>query len=285
MNHRVQVPWRGIGIAAVAVAATIACMACRAAENRELILATTTSVQDTGLLDVLLDLFTKESGYTVKPIAVGTGQAIELGRKGSADILWVHSPDDELQFVAEGYGTNRVSFMHNVFVLLGPTGDPARVRGTSAITNAFRKIAEAKSPFVSRGDQSGTHKKELKIWKQTGITPAAPWYIEVGQGMAQTVHVANEKQAYCLADRSTQLSLRKMIQLGIVSEGDPALRNVYSLILVNPVKFPKVNAIGARALQDFLLSARTKKIVEEFGKKEYGTQLFYYDYEAPGKKK
>lgn len=250
---------------------------CSASEDKNIILATTTSVQDTGLLDVLIDAFQKKTGFAVKAIAVGTGQALQMGRTGEADILWVHSPEDEKEFVDEGYGTDRTTFMHNDFVILGPKNDPAKVRGTKKAAEAFTKIAKAKALFVSRGDNSGTHKKEKAIWKEAGLSPDKDAYIEVGQGMAQTVVVADEKQGYVLADRSSYLSLKRSIDLVIVSEGDQALINRYSLILVNPDKFPKVNANGARALFNFLLSRDSKGIVENFGKEKFGQRLFFWD--------
>ncbi len=250
---------------------------CGAAGNKNIILATTTSVQDTGLLDVLIDAFQKKTDFTVKAIAVGTGQALQMGRTGEADILWVHSPADEEQFVNEGYGTNRTTFMHNDFVILGPKNDPAKIMGIKKAAEAFKKIAGVKALFVSRGDNSGTHKKEKLIWEEAGMPPDKEAYIEVGQGMAQTIAVANEKQGYVLADRSSYLSLKKSIDLVIVCEGDWALINRYSLILVNPAKFTKVNSVGARALFDFLLSKDTKGVVENFGKEKFGQQLFFWD--------
>ncbi len=249
-------------------------------KNKTVILATTTSVQDTGLLDVLIAAFQKKSGYLVKAIAVGSGQAMQLGRTGEADLLWVHSPDDEKQFVEEGYGDNRTTFMHNDFVLLGPAADPAKIKGEKKASDAFAKIAASGALFISRGDRSGTHKKELKVWDAAKVKPAADKYIEAGQGMAAVVAMANEKEAYVLADRSTYLSLRKTIGLEILCENDEALLNRYSLILVNTEKFPKVNSGGAKALFDFLLSKRTKKIVEKYGVEKYGKQLFFYDYKA-----
>jgi tungstate transport system substrate-binding protein len=248
------------------------------AEKKTVILATTTSVQDTGLLDVLIDVFQKSGEFIVKAVAVGSGQAMQLGKTGEADLLWVHSPDDEKQFVAEGYGTDRTTFMHNDFVVLGPVGDPAKIKGEKKAANAFKKIAAAGALFISRGDGSGTHKKELKLWDSAGGKPAAGKYIEVGQGMAATLTVANEKDAYCLADRSTYLSMMKNLRLKIVSEGDEALLNRYSLILVNPARFPKVNVQGAKAFFDFLLSKQTKTMAENFGKEKYGRQLFFYDH-------
>lgn len=249
-------------------------------KNKTIILATTTSVQDTGLLDVLVAAFRKKSGYTVKAIAVGSGQAMQLGRNGEADLLWVHSPDDEKQFVEEGYGKNRTTFMHNDFVVLGPASDPAKIKGEKKAADAFAKIAASGALFISRGDKSGTHKKELKLWDLAKVKPAAGKYMEAGQGMAAVVGMANEKEAYVLADRSTYLSLKKTIKLEILCEGGEALLNRYSLILVNNEKFPKVNAGGAKAFFDFLLSKPTKKIVEKYGTDKYGKQLFFYDYKA-----
>jgi tungstate transport system substrate-binding protein len=243
-------------------------------------LATTTSVRDTGLLDVLNETFQADGKYTLQAIAVGSGQAMQLGRSGEADILWVHSPDDEAKFTAEGYGTDRVTFLHNDFVILGPAADPAKVKGTKKAADAFKKIAAAKALFVSRADQSGTHKKELKVWGAAGVKPAGEFYLEAGQGMAGTLSIAEEKQAYALVDRSTYLSMKANLTLGIVSEGDEALINRYSLILANPEKFPKVNAAGARAYYDFVLSAPAKAVIEKFGVEKYGQQLFFYDYAA-----
>ncbi len=253
----------------------------RAEENKNIILATTTSVQDTGLLDVLTSVFQKRTGYIVKAIAVGTGQALQMGRLGEADILWVHSPADEKQFVDEGYGINRTTFMHNDFVILGPENDPAKIKGAQSASFAFKKITASGEFFVSRGDNSGTHKKENKIWELAGgVKPAKGNYIEAGQGMAATVAIANEKYAYCLADRSSYLSLKKTIKLVILYEKGQELLNFYSLIPVNPDKFPKVNSKAAKVFFDFLLSKEAKDIIENFGKEKYGQQLFFYDYPA-----
>lgn len=241
-------------------------------------LATTTSVQDTGLLDVLSDAFQKDGKYALQAIAVGSGQAMQLGRTGEADILWVHSPDDEKAFVDEGCGTGRTTFLHNDFVLLGPAADPAGVKSAKKAADAFKKLASAKALFVSRGDKSGTHKKELKLWDAAKAKPAKGAYIETGQGMSPTLLLADEKKAYCLADRSTYLAMRKNLALVIVSEGDDALINRYSLILVNAARFPKVNAEGARAFFDFMLSKQAKSLIENYGREKYGQQLFYYDY-------
>jgi len=249
-------------------------------QNKTIILATTTSVQDTGLLDVLIAAFRKKSGYLVKAIAVGSGQAMQLGKTGEADLLWVHSPDDEKQFVAEGYGTDRTTFMYNDFVLLGPAADPARIKSEKKVADAFAKIASSGALFISRGDQSGTHKKELKLWDLAKVKPAGEKYIEAGQGMAAVAGMANEKDAYVLSDRATFLALKEKLSLQIVSEGDEALLNRYSLILVNAAKFPKINAEGARVFFDYLLSKQAKKLIVKFGVEKFGKPLFTYDYKA-----
>lgn len=237
------------------------------AENRTIILATTTSVCDTGLLDFLVAKFKDKTGYTVKPIAVGSGQALQMGRCGEADILWVHSPDDELQFVNEGYGIERITFAHNDFVILGPQDDPAKIRDIKDVVGAFKKIAASKVLFISRGDNSGTHKKELKLWQEAKIKPEKENYIEAGGGMAASLRMANEKKAYVLVDRSTYLCLKESIELLILNEDDKVLQNPYSLILVNPKRFAKVNAKGARVFFDFILSKEAKDIIESYNYK------------------
>jgi len=243
-------------------------------------LATTTSVQDTGLLDVLVDAFNKSNQYSVRAVAAGSGQAMQLGRTGEADILLVHSPDDEEQFMAEGYGYMRVNFMHNDFVIYGPASDPAKIKGSANAAAAFRKIAASGALFVSRGDKSGTHNKELKLWEAAAIKPADGNYMEAGQGMAGTLSVANEKNAYCLADRSTYLSMKKSLVLEVVCEGAEALLNRYSLIPVKPGESSKVNSAGAKAFFDFMLSRPAKDLIEKFGLEKYGRQLFFYDYKV-----
>lgn len=261
-------------------AAALFAAGCQKTPQNIVRLATTTSVQDTGLLDAVAEAFQKDGKYKLQAIAVGSGQAMQLGKTGEADILWVHSPDDEAQFAAEGYGTGRTTFLHNDFVLLGPAADPAKVKGEKKAAAAFKKIAAAKAAFVSRADKSGTHKKELKLWAAAKVQPGKEYYVESGQGMAATLSMANEKNAYVLADRSTYLSMKKNIALEIVSEGDSALINRYSLLLVNPAKFSKVNAAGARAFFDFTLSKPAKELIEKFGQDKYGRQLFFYDYKV-----
>ncbi|MBI5742970.1 MAG: substrate-binding domain-containing protein [Elusimicrobia bacterium] len=272
---------KGVNIMATLSAALAALLlaGCAKIEPKSVVrLATTTSVRDTGLLDTLNESFQKDGKYTLQAIAVGSGQAMQLGRTGEADILWVHSPDDEKRFVEEGYGVERTTFLHNDFVILGPAADPAKVKGSKKAADAFRKIAAARALFVSRADRSGTNKRELKIWGAAKVKPAGEYYLEAGQGMAGTLSIAEEKKAYVLADRSTYLSMAKSLSLVIVGEGDDALINRYSLILVNPAKFPKVNAAGARAYFDFVLSKPAKEIIEKFGVEKYGRQLFFYDY-------
>ena len=265
----------------LAMFAALLIAGCSKTEPKSVVrLATTTSVRDTGLLDMLNEEFQRDGKYTLQAIAVGSGQAMQLGRTGEADILWVHSPDDEVKFVEEGYGTDRTTFLHNDFVLLGPAADPARVKGSKKAADAFKKIAAAGAPFISRADQSGTHKKELKVWAAAGVKPAGEFYLEAGQGMAGTLSIAEEKKAYVLADRSTYLSMARNLKLVIVNEGDEALINRYSLILANPAKFPKVNAAGAKAYFDFVLSKPVKETIEKFGLEKYGQQLFFYDYDA-----
>lgn len=249
-----------------------------APENPDVILATTTSTQDTGLLDALLPVFEKETGYKVKTIAVGTGQALKMGQEGAADVLLVHAPDSEKPLVEDGTAINRRLVMHNDFIVVGPSDDPAGIKGSADTAEAFTKIAESGSLFVSRGDDSGTHKKELSIWKKANIDPSGnTWYQETGAGMGQTLNVAAEKKGYCLTDRGTYLALKDTLGLDILLEGDPVLLNIYHVMQVNPEKFDKVNAEGAQAFSDFLLSDEGQKMIAEFGVDKYGQPLFYAD--------
>lgn len=249
--------------------------------ERTVLLATTTSTQDSGLLDELVPLFEQQTGYAVKTIAVGSGQAIAMGRRGEADVLLVHSPDAEKALVTEGSGANRRLVMHNDYVLVGPPADPAGLaRGTAA--ECFQRIAASASLFVSRGDGSGTHAQELKLWKAAGIAPEGrPWYQQTGQGMGQTLAVAAEKKAYTLSDRGTYLALRQKLGLPILHEGDPALRNVYHVLEVNAARFPKVNAAGGRAFADFLVSKPVQERIKTFGIAAHGSPLFFPDAGAP----
>jgi tungstate transport system substrate-binding protein len=248
--------------------------------GKTVILATTTSTQDSGLLDVLVPLFEKETGYVVKTISVGSGQAMALGRKGEADVLLVHSPAAEQQLVQEGFGVNRRLVMHNDFVLLGPPADPGRIRGAATTKEALARIVEKGALFVSRGDDSGTHAKEKGLWKAAGISPAGQkWYQETGLGMGETLNVASEKGGYALADRGTFLARNKAspLRLQILVEGEPLLLNVYHVIEVNPARWPKVNAAGARAFADFVVSTRAQEIIGRFGVEKVGAPLFVPD--------
>ncbi len=247
-------------------------------QQKTIILATTTSTQDSGLLDVLLPVFEKKAGYFVKTIAVGSGQAMAMGQKGEADVLLVHSPDAEKKFMAEGYGINRRLVMHNDFIVVGSGEDPAKIKGLKSSQEAFKRVASAKALFVSRGDKSGTDAKEKAIWKTTGINPEGDkWYQQTGLGMGQTLNVAAEKKGYTLADRGTYLALRKNLNLDILVEGDSILLNIYHVIEVNPAKWPKVNVPGAKAFADFMVSKETQDIIKTFGVDKFGSPLFFPD--------
>jgi tungstate transport system substrate-binding protein len=245
--------------------------------QQELIFATTTSVQDTGLLDAIIPIFEKQSGYHVKAIAVGTGQALALAGKGEADVVLAHAPDTEKKYLAEGTLINRRLMMHNWFLLAGPAADPAKVKGTTKAVDALKKIAEAKATFVSRGDDSGTHKLEKKLWEQAGLKPAGEWYLEAGQGMGKTLGIAGEKQGYVISDRATYLAFQKTTGLSILLEGDPVFLNVYHVMEVNAEKFPKVNAKGGKAFADFLLSPTVQDTLKTFGVDKFGEALFQPD--------
>lgn len=246
--------------------------------QKNLLLATTTSTQDSGLLDDLIPVFEKQTGYVVKTIAVGSGQALAMGKKGEADVLLVHSPDAEKALMVEGSGVNRRRVMHNDFILVGPPQDPAGLRGLRAANEAFRKIAASRSLFMSRGDNSGTHALEKKLWKAVGLEPEGQaWYQQTGLGMGQTLSVAAEKKAYTVSDRGTYLALKKNLGLEILCEGDGALMNVYHVIEVNAARFPKVNAAGARAFADFLVSKDVQARIKKYGIERYGSPLFFPD--------
>ncbi|MCX5850841.1 MAG: substrate-binding domain-containing protein [Deltaproteobacteria bacterium] len=252
---------------------------CLAAEaQKTIILATTTSTQDSGLLDVLIPVFEKETGYFVKTIAVGSGQAMAMGQKGEADVLLVHSPDAEKKFMAEGYGISRRLVMHNDFIVVGPPSDPAALKAAASSVEAFKKIAATQSLFMSRGDNSGTHSKEKSIWKAAEINPEGQtWYQQTGLGMGQTLNVSAEKKAYTLADRGTYLALKKNLGLDILNEGDSRLLNVYSVIELDPAKFPKINVEGGKAFADFMLAAKTQAMIGVFGVDKFGSPLFFPD--------
>jgi len=246
--------------------------------EKNIILATTTSTQDTGLLDVLIPDFQKKTGYFVKTIAVGSGQAMAMGEKGEADVLLVHSPEAEEKFVAGGYGVYRRLVMHNDFIVVGPASDPAKIKGTKTTQEVFKKIAASNSLFLSRGDNSGTHAKEKAIWRAANMKYAGEkWYQETGLGMGQTLNVASEKKGYTLTDRGTYLSQKKNLGLDILAEGDAILLNIYHIIQVNPAKWPKVNTEGARAFADYMVSKETQAIIKTFGIEKFGSPLFFPD--------
>ena len=249
-----------------------------APKQRNIILATTTSTQDSGLLDKLIPIFEKETGYFVKTIAVGSGQAMKMGEKGEADVMLVHSPDAEKKFVEQGYGIKRRLVMHNDFIIVGPGADPAKIKGVKSSADALKKIASANALFLSRGDNSGTHAKEKTLWKKAGINPdGQKWFQETGLGMGQTLNVAAEKKGYTLTDRGTYLAIQKNLGMEILTEGDAALLNIYHVIEVNSAKWPKANAEGAKAFSDFMVSKSTQNIIKTFGVDQYGSPLFFPD--------
>jgi tungstate transport system substrate-binding protein len=249
-----------------------------AQDNKSIILATTTSTQDSGLLDVLIPAFEKHSGCIVKTISVGSGQALKMGERGEADVLLAHSPDAEKKLVEQGFAINRRLVMHNDFVVVGPASDPARIKGIKSIKEAFKKIAGSKAPFFSRGDNSGTHVLETKLWKAAEVSvEGQPWYQQTGLGMGQTLNVSSEKRAYTIADRGTFLSLKKTLGLEILVEGDALLLNVYHVMEVNPAKWPKVNAAGSKAFADFVVSKKAQDIIRKFGIDKFGSALFFPD--------
>ena len=248
------------------------------AQEKTLILATTTSTQDSGLLDVLVPVFEKKTGYFVKTIAVGSGQAMTMGQKGEADVLLVHSPAAEKKFMDGEFGVSRRLVMHNDFVIVGTADDPAKIKGMKSAADSFKKIASAQALFLSRGDNSGTHAKEKDIWKAAGVKyDGEKWYQQTGLGMGQTLNVAAEKKGYTLTDRGTYLALAKTLNLSILVEGDAVLLNVYHVMEVNPQKWPKVNIAAAKAFADFMVSKETQEIIKTYGVDKYGSPLFFPD--------
>ena len=245
--------------------------------SQAVILSTTTSTQDSGLLDVLVPLFEKKTGYTVKTISVGTGQALALGAKGEADVCLVHAPDSEKKYVADGLLVNRRLVMHNDFLIVGPAGDPAKIQGMASAVDAMRRLAEAKATFVSRGDNSGTHQLEKKLWQEAKVEPAGAWYLQAGQGMGATLGIASEKQGYTVTDRATFLAFKKRVQLVPLVERDRILLNIYSVLEPNPAKFPRLNAAGGKAFADFMVSKETQEIIRTYGVDKFGEPLFFPD--------
>jgi tungstate transport system substrate-binding protein len=245
-----------------------------AGQPTTVILATTTSTQDSGLLDVLVPMFEKKTGLTIKTISVGTGQALALAARGEADVTLAHAPSVERKYVEEGKLRNRRLVMYNDFVIIGPPEDPARIKGVTRAVDAMKRIAESQSRFVSRGDRSGTHTLELGLWKQAGVEPKGSWYIEAGQGMGQTLGIANDRRAYALTDRATWLAFQKRVTLPILVEKDRPLLNVYSVMEVNPANGPRVNEAGGKAFAEFILAPETQAVIRTFGTDRYGQPLF-----------
>jgi tungstate transport system substrate-binding protein len=244
------------------------------ATSRNVILSTTTSTQDSGLLDVLVPVFEKESGYSVKTISVGTGQALALAAKGDADVALVHAPSLEKKYVDSGQLRNRRLVMYNDFVMIGPKNDPAGIKAVKNPVEALKRIAAEKATFISRGDNSGTHNLEKNLWKQAGVQPKGEWYVESGQGMGATLNIANERNGYTITDRGTYLALRRRVTLPIVVEGDRALLNLYSVLEVNPAGHERVNTAGGKAFADFVVSPKAQNLIKTFGVEKFGQPLF-----------
>ena len=242
--------------------------------SRTVIVSTTTSTQDSGLLDMLVPIFERKTGYTVKTASVGTGQALALAARGEADVVLVHAPTLEKKYVAEGKLSNRRLVMYNDFVIAGPDTDPAKIKGEKTAVAALKKIAGAGARFVSRGDRSGTHILEQDLWKRAEVTPAASWYIESGQGMGATLGIANDRGAYVLTDRATLLTFGRRVALSIFVEGDRPLQNVYAVMEINPANGPRVNIAGGKAFADFMVAPETQAVIKSFGVDKYRQPLF-----------
>jgi tungstate transport system substrate-binding protein len=244
------------------------------AQRPPVILSTTTSTQDSGLLDVLVPLFERQTGYSVKTIAIGTGQALALAGRGEADVVLAHAPALETKYIADGKMLNRRLVMYNDFVIIGPAEDPAKIKGMTKAADAMKAIASTGSRFVSRGDNSGTHNLEKELWKLAGVEPRTGWYIESGQGMGATLGIADDRKAYTLTDRGTYLAFQKRVRLPILLEGDRPLLNLYSVMEVNPANGPKVNTAGGKAFADFMVSADVQRVIKTYGVDKYGQPLF-----------
>jgi len=244
------------------------------ASSKNVILSTTTSTQDSGLLDVLVPLFEKKTGYKVKPVSVGTGKALELAAKGEADVALVHAPSLEKKYVADGKLLNRRLVMYNDFIIIGPSADPANIKSTKSSVEAMKRIAASASRFVSRGDNSGTHNLEKSLWESAGVRPKGEWYIESGQGMGATLGIANDRNAYTVSDRATYLAFRKRVTLAVLLEGDKPLLNIYSVMEINPANGPRVNVVGGKAFADFMVSPDAQAAIKTFGVEKFGRPLF-----------
>jgi tungstate transport system substrate-binding protein len=263
----------GLLLLSIAVLGTAA-----AAEDRSITVASTTSTEQSGLFGYLLPRFTEATGIAVKVVAVGTGQALDIGRRGDADVVFVHDRPAEDKFMSEGHGVKRYAVMYNDFVIVGPKADPAHISGNTDVADALRKIAAAKAPFISRGDRSGTYEAELRLWKIAGIDIAAAkgdWYREIGQGMGAALNMASSSNAYLLSDRGTWLSFKNRGDLAVLTEGDKRLFNQYGVMLVNPDKHPTVKTRDGQAFVDWLTSSKGQEIIASY--KVGGEQLFFPD--------
>lgn len=245
------------------------------AEKPVIRMATTTSVDNSGLLQYLFPHFEKATGYKVEHTAVGTGEAIKLAQDGHADLILVHAKASEEEFIAGGYGVERIPFMYNYFVIVGPADDPAGIAECESAAEAFAKIAESEATFVSRGDNSGTHKAELKLWAETPDAENDKWYISAGKGMGATLTMANEMGAYCLTDKATYLSMKANLELDIIIEESEDMKNTYSVIACNPDKLKDLNTEGANAFIEWITGEEAAKLIAEFGKDTYGEALFF----------
>lgn len=245
--------------------------------GQAVIVSTTTSTQDSGLLDALVPMFEKKTGATVKVISVGTGLALAFVAKGEADVALVHAPDSEKKYVADGLLVNRRLVMHNDYLIIGPANDPAKIKGVKNAVEAMQRIAEAKAVFVSRGDNSGTHQLEKTLWLEGKVSPSGAWYLSAGQGMGATLGIASEKKAYTLTDRATYLAFKRRVQLDPLAERDRILLNIYSVLEPNAAKFPRVNIEGGKAFADFMVSKEAQEIIRTFGAEKFGEPLFFPD--------
>jgi tungstate transport system substrate-binding protein len=269
--------WRRIAIV-VGLAALLALAATACGDGKEIILATTTSTQDTGLLDVLVPKFKEETGYNVKVIAVGSGEALAMADRGDADAVLAHAPSSEQALVDKGSVVNRQLVMHNDFVIVGPANDPAGIKGMKSATEALTAIADQKASFISRGDDSGTDKLEKSLWKKASLSPAGQsWYEETGQGMGATLQITSQRGAYTISDRGTYLAQSSNLELEVLVEGDPVLLNIYHVMQVNPEQFSRVNGKGGQAFVEFMVSKDTQDLISQFGVEKYGRPLFIAD--------
>ncbi len=266
-------------MAALLVLSLAACGAktpAEAPENPVIRISTTTSVNDSGLLPYLQPVFEGKTGYKLEIQSAGTGAAIQKAVDGNADLILVHAKASEEEFIAGGYGVERLPFMYNFFVIVGPKDDPAGIAACEDAASAFAKIRESGSKFISRGDESGTHKAELKIWGDNAPDAEKDeWYVSAGQGMGACLTMASEQQAYCLTDKATFLSMEKELNLALLLEKGDDMKNTYSLIAVNPDKIDGVNVEGAKAFIDWMLSDEASALIAEYGKEQYGVSLFY----------